>query len=463
MSTRSNHVPLGQILEQFPYLNQSTIDGYDDPEGKGTWVWIKAIVSPFSRDTLDRYLKEVRCSGARKYVLKEEHEALCMSRGYRWDAGKGKWTRPANLRVQKPDRRWATEEEAWADYRLPRYLLTRFSREKHPLLGYEIRSEMQDRFNKRNHWRRMRVWWRAHLSMLRHRLDAGNLPRRPAGKIRLDEAVEEFGIPYPTLNYHAQRERLGAEKCKAYSDDGKLVDTWFVSRKLVAEFAAVDKDLGQREPVEIHGEPHCFLVEAADRAGVPWWHLRKYRNRRSPRWGEIVVQARPYTAKLFRSKWKEPWVYRAADLDRVRRFLRGEREPVDSNEVIRVVKKEARSTRRHNENLHTETQAKTHQAAAKMTETLFDHLTKPKAPATVVLSEAAQHCVGAMLALSATCSDKRRTAEEITMKADGAHADVNTYKRPLRSLVEAGLADVKKNRGGGYWLTAAGIERARTA
>ena len=56
--------------------------------------------------------------------------------------------------------------------------------------------------------------------------------------------------------------------------------------------------------------------------------------------------------------------------------------------------------------------------------------------------------------------DHRQTAADIAFAVAGNDADVNAFKDPLSELVRDGFLESKKGRGGGYWLTQTGKERA---
>lgn len=62
----------------------------------------------------------------------------------------------------------------------------------------------------------------------------------------------------------------------------------------------------------------------------------------------------------------------------------------------------------------------------------------------------------AMLQAKATDPARRKTADEIAELAEGRGADGQSFKRPLKDLVNRGLVASKEGRGGGSWLTDAG-------
>ena len=73
-----------------------------------------------------------------------------------------------------------------------------------------------------------------------------------------------------------------------------------------------------------------------------------------------------------------------------------------------------------------------------------------------VLSNDEQYLLIASLELAAANSDSRRTAQALSDRAKGRHADVGNVKKALRRLVEKELLESTKGSGGGYWLTAKG-------
>ncbi len=77
------------------------------------------------------------------------------------------------------------------------------------------------------------------------------------------------------------------------------------------------------------------------------------------------------------------------------------------------------------------------------------------------LSDRAQLVLVAMLELDAVDSDRRRSTEEIAIKALGNDADPNALKAVMAELKTRRLIDSKTGRGGGCWLTDAGIARAQ--
>ena len=77
-----------------------------------------------------------------------------------------------------------------------------------------------------------------------------------------------------------------------------------------------------------------------------------------------------------------------------------------------------------------------------------------------ILNDSHRCLLVAMLDLKAVDSDHLRPADEIVVRAFGRDAFANDHKKPLADLVRFGLAASKRGRGGGSWLTPAGIERA---
>jgi hypothetical protein len=75
-----------------------------------------------------------------------------------------------------------------------------------------------------------------------------------------------------------------------------------------------------------------------------------------------------------------------------------------------------------------------------------------------LLSLRAREALKAMLQLNAVDSDSRRSAEEITQRAMDKRSDA--LKPVLLELKEEGFVLSKTGRGGGYWLTAKGRDRA---
>jgi hypothetical protein len=91
-----------------------------------------------------------------------------------------------------------------------------------------------------------------------------------------------------------------------------------------------------------------------------------------------------------------------------------------------------------------------------------DRVTETAAPPVpvIILSPRAKECLDAMLLLGAVSPDTMTDADHIATKVvKGASGD--SYKRQMAELVKAGLAESKRGRGGGTWLTAAGVERAK--
>lgn len=77
------------------------------------------------------------------------------------------------------------------------------------------------------------------------------------------------------------------------------------------------------------------------------------------------------------------------------------------------------------------------------------------------LNERGQHVLIAMLELDAVDSDRRRTTEEIAVKALGDGTDPNALKNVMSDLKTRQYVLSKTGRGGGCWLTEKGQERAR--
>lgn len=77
------------------------------------------------------------------------------------------------------------------------------------------------------------------------------------------------------------------------------------------------------------------------------------------------------------------------------------------------------------------------------------------------LTDRAQLVLIAMLELDAVDSDRRRSTEDIAIKALGNDADPNALKVVMADLKTRRLIDSKTGRGGGCWLTDAGIARAQ--
>jgi hypothetical protein len=77
------------------------------------------------------------------------------------------------------------------------------------------------------------------------------------------------------------------------------------------------------------------------------------------------------------------------------------------------------------------------------------------------LSDRAQSVLIAMLEMSAFDSDRRKTAEEITLKALGDTTGANALKSVMAELKTLGFVDSKRGSAGGSWLTDSGRSRAR--
>ncbi len=312
----------------------SRSDEFPDPDGKGTYVYIRAISTPFSRPTLDANLKYVMKFAGRSYILKEEHDAMARERGYQFDKSLKRWKRPLGIKATIPSgSRWVTDVEALDEYRFLRCTLRTFSARKHSLLGRKIKTNFAKRVAENGHPTKRRVYWRADLKKLRKKMDAHADVKPPKGKVRLDKVASELGLSLPNLFYHAQQGKFNSEKYDDWKSDGSFGPAWFVSRKLLEDFAAIDKKHGQRPPVEHLGDRYCYSVEAAKRAGVKWHMLRKYRNKPAPIWGGIVVKAEQIRERLFKSKWDKVWIYRASDLDKVALFITGDVPAVGDTDI----------------------------------------------------------------------------------------------------------------------------------
>ena len=77
------------------------------------------------------------------------------------------------------------------------------------------------------------------------------------------------------------------------------------------------------------------------------------------------------------------------------------------------------------------------------------------------LGDRARDILVAMLEMRAFDSDCRKSNPELTTKAFGPSVEPNDQKEVFVVLKNAGLVDVQRGRGGGYWLTAAGKLRAQ--
>lgn len=82
-------------------------------------------------------------------------------------------------------------------------------------------------------------------------------------------------------------------------------------------------------------------------------------------------------------------------------------------------------------------------------------------PSEEPLTDRAQLVLVAMLDLDAVDSDRRKSTEEIAIHALGNSADPNALKAVMAELKTRRLIDSKTGRGGGCWLTDAGIARAQ--
>ena len=76
------------------------------------------------------------------------------------------------------------------------------------------------------------------------------------------------------------------------------------------------------------------------------------------------------------------------------------------------------------------------------------------------LNDRARHVLEAMLVLDAVDSDRRQSTGDIVKKALGNNADANAMKSVMAELNSCGLVGSKTGRGGGCWLTSAGLLRA---
>jgi hypothetical protein len=313
-------------------------DEYTGDDGQ-TWIWIPKLRSPFSSSTIKRHAEWGRL-GKRDFVVQEEHDAFVASRGFVFDEAKKVWKRNPHAKTSAAkDLVWATAEEAWADYRLSRYFLDSSERPE-IVLGKPLDTKLENRLAESGRRITVRVYRRAQLELIRKRLDEETHPEPPPGMMRLHRAVTEFGIPYMTLMQKAKKGKLGAKQAQAFSSDGKLHNTWFVSREKVEALSKVEKDVGQRAAIIHLGEPYYLLAEAAKKAGVHWLLLSQNRNKPSKLWGGIVVKADQIRLDTFGSKWSKTWIYRAADLDKVQKFLAGESEPVTAQpgEAVKFAK-----------------------------------------------------------------------------------------------------------------------------
>jgi len=77
------------------------------------------------------------------------------------------------------------------------------------------------------------------------------------------------------------------------------------------------------------------------------------------------------------------------------------------------------------------------------------------------LSDRARFVLHAMLELDAVDSDRRRSTEDIAVKAIGRAVDANALKSVVADLKTRNLIDTKAGRGGGCWLTDRGQARAK--
>lgn len=76
------------------------------------------------------------------------------------------------------------------------------------------------------------------------------------------------------------------------------------------------------------------------------------------------------------------------------------------------------------------------------------------------LSERARLVLVAMLELDAVDSDRRRSTEDIAVRAIGTGTDANALKSVMAELKTRKLIDSRTGRGGGCWLTESGRPRA---
>ena len=78
------------------------------------------------------------------------------------------------------------------------------------------------------------------------------------------------------------------------------------------------------------------------------------------------------------------------------------------------------------------------------------------------LTERALDVLVAMLELEAVDSDRRQTMSDIERRSFGSQTGGNDIKAVVASLNRSGLVLTKEGRGGGCWLSAAGIARAKS-
>ncbi len=95
---------------------------------------------------------------------------------------------------------------------------------------------------------------------------------------------------------------------------------------------------------------------------------------------------------------------------------------------------------------------------AKLREMLAEVGSEPGTP--TALSDKQQEILVALFEMNSFDSDNRKNTQEIADRSEGKGAASESYKQPVSALVDAGLLESKKGRGGGLWLTPAGRERA---
>jgi hypothetical protein len=76
------------------------------------------------------------------------------------------------------------------------------------------------------------------------------------------------------------------------------------------------------------------------------------------------------------------------------------------------------------------------------------------------LGERAQDVLVAMREMGATDCDRRQSTAKISERAFGRDADANSLKPVMKALAGHKLIDTQEGRGGGCWLTEAGLRRA---
>lgn len=94
-------------------------------------------------------------------------------------------------------------------------------------------------------------------------------------------------------------------------------------------------------------------------------------------------------------------------------------------------------------------------------ESLFDRVKESTPePVEAILSKRQTNILQAMLEMGATCSDEREAARMIATKAESNQADPDGFKKSLSDLKQRGFIESAIGAGGGYWLTANGMNRA---